>query len=306
MSRIIPYMAEMDAQPRKRRALFGIGRDYAEALEARLAQAEEENAELAGSVRSARLALEEAAGWSERLPEALRELASLAAGEVADGDVEQTLADALLELVGEHLLAGVTIARGEPAGEIESETRENENGRPIRTTVRLGGIAVDATWQPGIEAGADTTGVIEGLCAAVVCSLAGVQGARTCRDMVTQLADARALARHLALRQRLGEPAALVRVTVDGRSVIAYRELYGRLAWSASLAQAAGVLERIARAHGGQAYQTGERELRLLVDLDQGEQACQLAEDALAEGEGEGEGEGEDGGLVFRVELVER
>jgi hypothetical protein len=300
MSRIIPYMAETDSQPRKRRALFGIGKDYAEALEARLAQAEAQNAELAGSLRSARLALDETAGWSERLPDALRELASLAAGEVADGNVEQTLADALLRLAGEHLLSSVTIARGEPAGELESETRQNENGRPIRTTVRLGGIAVDATWQPGIEAGADTTGVIERLCAAVVCSLAGVQGAPTDRDMVTQLADARALARHLALRQRLGEPAALVRVTVDGRSVIAYRELYGRLAWSASLAQAAIVLERIARAHGGQAYQTGERELRLLVDLDQGEQACGLAEDALAEGEGE------DGGLVFRVELAQR
>jgi hypothetical protein len=299
MSRIIPSMAETDAQPRKRRALFGIGKEYAEALETRLAQTEEENAELAGSLRSARLALDETAGWSKRLPEALRELASLAAGEVMDSDAEQTLADALLRLAGEHLLSSVTITRGEPGAEIESETRENENGRPIRTTVRLGAIVVDATWQPGIEAGADTTGVIEGLCAAVVCSLAGVQGARTDRDVVTQLADRRALARHLALRQRLGEPAALVRVTVDGRSVISYRELYGRLAWSASLAQAAGVLERIARAHGGQAYQTGERELRLLVDLDLAEQACRLAEEALAE-------DGEDGGLLFRVELAQR
>lgn len=300
MSRIIPSMAEMDAQPRKRRALFGIGKEYAEALETRLAQTEAENAELAGSLRSARLALDETAGWSARLPQALRELASLAAGEVSDSDAEQTLADALLRLAGEHLLSSVTITRGEPAGEIESETRENENGRPIKTSVRLGGIAVDATWQPGIEAGPDTTGVIEALCAAAVCSLAGVQGARSDRDVVTQLADARALARHLALRQRLGEPAALVRVTVDGRSVIAYRELYGRLAWSASLAHAAGVLERIARAHGGQAYQTGERELRLLVDLEAGEQACELAEDALAGDEGE------DGGLVFRVELAQR
>jgi hypothetical protein len=293
-------MGDMDAQPSRRRALFGINRYYTEALEERLQEAKDANVQLARNLRSAQLALKETTGWTERLPDALRELARLAAGEIEDGDTEGMLASALLQVAGEHLLSGVHIARGDPDGRLERETQRNENGRPVKTTVRLGGIALDATWQPGIDAGPDTTNVIEGLCEAVVCSLAALAGARTHRDTVTQLADERSLARHLALRQRLGQPVAIVRVTVDGQSTIAYQELYGRLAWSASLAQTAGTLERIARAHGGQAYQTGERELRLLTDLDQAEQACQLIEEALAKDEGD------DGGLSFRVELMRR
>jgi GGDEF domain-containing protein len=202
----------------------------------------------------------------------------------------------VLALAGEHLVASVNVTSGEPTGEIERETRRNENGRPIRTIVKLGACVVDCTWQPEVEAGPDTTGIVEGLCTAVVCSLAGVAGARAQRDVVTQLGDRRALARHLALRQRLGEPAALVLITVDGESAIRHRELYGRLAWSASLAQSASVLERIARVHGGQAYQTAERELRLLVDAEEAEAACRLAEEALAEDED----------LVFRVGIAQQ
>jgi hypothetical protein len=293
-------MGDTDAQPSRRRALFGINRDYTEALEESLQEAKDANAQLARNLRSAQLALKETTGWTKRLPDALRELARLAAGEIEEGDAEGTLASALLQVAGEHLLSGVQIERGEPDGRLQRETQRNENGRPVKTRVRLGGIVLDATWQPAIGAGPDTTSVIEGLCEAVVCSLAALAGAHTHRDTVTQLADERSLARHLALRQRLGEPVAIVRVTVDGESTIAYRELYGRLAWSASLAQTAGALERIARAHGGQAYQTGERELRLLTDLDQAEQACQLIEEALAQNEGD------DSGLSFRVELMRR
>ena len=84
--------------------------------------------------------------------------------------------------------------------------------------------------------------------------------------------------RHLALRQRLEQPCELVAVSVDERSAIRHRELYGRLAWDASLADAASVLDRLARAHGGQAYHTADREFRLLVDLEQGEEACELTE----------------------------
>jgi GGDEF domain-containing protein len=289
-------VVERDAQPQRRRALFGVHREYADALEQRLARAEEENAALAASLRSARAALGESAGWSERLPGALRELARLAAGEQGGEDTESRLASAVLALAGEHLVASVNVTSGEPTGEIERETRRNENGRPIRTIVKLGACVVDCTWQPEVEAGPDTTGIVEGLCTAVVCSLAGVAGARAQRDVVTQLGDRRALARHLALRQRLGEPAALVLITVDGESAIRHRELYGRLAWSASLAQSASVLERIARVHGGQAYQTAERELRLLVDAEEAEAACRLAEEALAEDED----------LVFRVGIAQQ
>jgi hypothetical protein len=132
--------------------------------------------------------------------------------------------------------------------------------------VRLGACAVDCTWQPGVDAGLDTTEVIEGLCAAVVCSLAGVAASRAERDEVTQLGDDRSLSRHLALRNRLDEPAAILRVTVDGQSSIEHEELYGRLALSASLADAAAVMDRLGRSYGGQAYQTDDGEFRVLVD----------------------------------------
>lgn len=305
----------------RRKALLGIRREYVEALEdlahaqerileqteKDLTEANEANVELAGNLQSARLALNESAGWSERLPEALRELADLAAGATPDEDAGQALADAVMALAGEHLIGGVQIVRGDPEGTIERETSRNENGRPVKTTVRLGGIVLAASWQPGVDAGPDTTDVVESMCEAVVCSLAGVEGARTDRDTVTQLADGRALARHLALRQRLREPVAIVQVTVGAQSVIEYRELYGRLAWSASLAHAAGMLERIARANGGQAYQTGEREMRMLVDLGQAEQARQLAEEALADSEEAGrEGAGEHWHVVFEVEILNR
>lgn len=294
-------MPEKDVKPQRRRALFGVQREYADALEARLAQteqslaqAEAENAGLTEDLLSARLALKESTGWSERLPAALRELASLAAGELDGEDGEQDLAEAVLTLAGEHLLASVDIKRGDPTGEIEHETQRNENGRPIRTSVRAGSCAVDCTWQPGIEAGPDTAEVVESLCMAVVCSLAGVEGSRAQRGVVTQLGDKRSLARHLALRQRLEQPVQLVLVTVDGQSAISYRELYGRLAWSAGLAHTAGVLDRLARSHGGQAYQTADREFSLLVDAEEAEQACELTEDALIDQDG----------LMFRVEIA--
>jgi GGDEF domain-containing protein len=296
-------MAGEDGRPRRRHALFGVAGKYVEALEQALTQTQSdlssvraENAELTSSLNSARHALDESAGWSARLPGALRELGALAGGELDPEDAQQRLAAAVLALAGEHLLASVDVSIGEPAGDLQATTDRNQNGRPVRSTVRLGGCIVDCTWQPGVDAGPDTTQVIEGLCTAVVCSLAGVATARAERELVTQLGDKRALARHLALRQRLAQPAALVRVTVDGHSAIAHRELFGRLAWNASLADAASTLERLARAHGGQAYQTDDREFRLLVDSENAEQACELAEGALVDYDG----------LIFRVSVVEQ
>jgi hypothetical protein len=295
-------MPGKDAEPRRKAALFGVQRAYVDTLEASLAETEQalaraqaENAGLTEDLQSARLALKETAGWSERLPAALEKLASLAAGDLPEEYAEQDLAEAVLELIGEHLLASVAIKRGDPTGEVESETQRNENGKPIRTSVRAGACQVSCTWQPGIQAGPDTAEVVESLCRAVVFSLAGVEGARVERDVVTQLGDSRSLARHLALRRRLAQPAAIVNVTVDGQSVIVYGELYGRLAWSASLADAASVLDRLARLHGGQAYQVGSRCFRVLVDVDRVEQARELVMEALEECEG----------LVFAV-VVDR
>jgi hypothetical protein len=77
-------MAAQHDQPRLRRALLGIRREDVQALQARLAETQDRNAELASNLESARLALGEAAGWSDRLPAALRDLATLAAGESVD------------------------------------------------------------------------------------------------------------------------------------------------------------------------------------------------------------------------------
>ncbi len=292
-----------ESQPQRKRALFGVQSEYVDALERRLAQTEQslseakhENEGLNEDLHSARLALRETAGWSERLPEALETFASLAGGELPEEYAEQVLAEAVLELAGEHLLASVDIKHGEVAGEVEHETKRNEQGRPIRTTVRAGTNTVNCTWQPGVDAGPDTAEVVESLATAVVCSLAGVENARTERDTVTQLGDRRSLARHIALRQREQRSVELINVTVDRESTVEYRELFGRMAWSAGLAQTAAILDDLARDHGGQAYQRADREFSLLVDATEAEQACEQTEAALSDQEG----------MVFRIEIARR
>jgi hypothetical protein len=274
-------------------------------LEARLANTESDletahakNAEQADDLQSTRLALEETTGWTERLPAALETLAALAAGDTDNeqGDPGRRLAAAVLGLAGEHLLSGVEVSIGEPRGELQRETSVNENGRPVRTAARIGACAVDCTWQPGVDAGRDTTEIVEKLAAAVVCSLVGVASTRATREIVTQLGDGKALARHLALRNRQNQPVAIVDVSVSGESRISYQELFGRMAWDASLADAASTLDRVARAYGGQAYQTADRDFRLLVDVDQAEQTQDQAAEALEEYDG----------LIFRVSIAQR
>jgi hypothetical protein len=296
-------MAASDEQPRLRRLPLGFWRGEIEALQARLATTEQvvaelsdENDTLTSELSSARLALNETAGWSERLPVALGDLANLAAGKPTDEDTQARLAAAVLELAGEHLIAKVDVSIGQPAGQLYRDTDYNENGRPIRTIVRLGACSVNCTWQPAAEAGLDTALVIEGLCAAVVCSLAGVATTRVARHEVTQLGDERALSRHLALRHRLQQPCELVAVSVDEQSSIAHSELFGRLAWTASLADLAAKLDRLARAHGGQAYHTADREFQLLVDAEDAEPTRELAETALEDYDG----------LIFSVSVVRR
>ena len=52
----------------------------------------------------------------------------------------------------------------------------------------------------------------------------------------------------------------------------------------------------MARANGGQAYQTGDRDFRLLVDADQAEQTQDQAAEALEDYDG----------LIFRVSIAQR
>jgi hypothetical protein len=297
------HRAPRPREPRRRTALLGVNNEYVDALEhaltttrQRLATARAENEQLTHDLDSAHAALDHSTAWSERLPAAVRELASLAAGRSGDDEAGSTLAAAILALAGEELLASVEVSAGEPAGELRCDTHFNDNGRPVSTIVRLGGCVVDCTWQPAAQAGPDTANVVEGLCEAVVCSLAAVATARSRRDVVTQLADERSLRRHLALRERLGRSASLVRVVVDKQSAVEHRELFGRLAWSAALADAANALERIATQNGGQAYQASNKEFHLLVDADRAEQAHEQAETALVDCDG----------LIFDVDVAEQ
>jgi hypothetical protein len=291
-------MAGESVHPQLRWVPFGFRRAGVEALqtrlvdtEAALADARQENAELTTDLSSARLALNETAGWSERLPLALEELASLAGGRALDEQSSSRLAASIVAVAGEHLIAAVDVGFGDPTGELAQATTRNDNGRPVRTVVQLGECVVDCTWQPGVDAGEDTTRIVEGLCAAVVRSLAGVAASRVERHLVTQLGDERAFHRHLALRARLEAPAATVDVVVDPQSQLKHSELYGRKAWEAALARAAAELDRLARAHGGQAYHVEDLAFALLVDEQSLDAVVAAAEEELADYDG----------LIFRV-----
>jgi hypothetical protein len=264
-----------DDQLRMRRALLGVNREDVDALQSRLAETVSELAdtriekkELSVELQSARQALGESAGWSERLPLAVERLGLLAAGELERGEQEDRLAAAVLAVGGEHLLSSVEIEIGDPTGELARGTECNQNGRPIRTLVKLGRCVVDCTWQPGVDAGKDTTGIVEALCVAVVHSLASAVTVPSERVVLTQLGDERSCRRQLALRARLSEPTGVVEVAIDEGCVAPHSELYGREAWSAALARAAAALEAIARAHGGQAYHVSDFRFRLVVDED--------------------------------------
>lgn len=284
-------MAADNDQPQLRRVWFGgFHRGDVEALqtylastEADLGQARSQNAELTRNVESARLALGDAAGWSERLPTAVQELSRLAAGDLGGKDRDGRIASAVLAVAGEHLIAGVEVSLGEPTGELQHATTWNENGRPVRTVVQQGECALDCTWQPAAEAGQDTAGIIESLCEAVVCSLVSTITSRVEREVVTQLGDHRSLKRHEALRIRQGQPAGTVSVVADEASAATHTELYGREAWSAALALAAAALDQIARDHGGQAYQLSKRGFVLLVDAADVDAVAAAAEEELAD-----------------------
>jgi len=256
------------------------------ALAEHLAARDAENTRLTADLHSAHLALAETAGWSQRLPLALAELAGLAAGNALDDQTSSRLAASLLALAGEHLIASVEVAFGNPTGELAKATTRNDNGRPVRTVVQQGQCVVDCTWQPGVDAGEDTSRIVEALCAAVVCSLAGLAASRVKRHLVTQLGDERAYHRHLALRARLDTPTATIDILVDPHSQLAHSALYGRKAWEAALARAAAELDRIAHLHGGQAYHVSDLAFALLVDEQHLDRVVGAAEEELADYDG--------------------
>lgn len=138
----------------------------------------------------------------------------------------------------------------------DQHTEWREPNVPQSTDVRVGTRLCRCTWADTATAGEETTTVIESLCRAVLFSLAGLDAARD-RDqrwIVTQLADGRAYDRGKALRERLAQPTATLTIHVDRASVGEHYEVYGQIAWEASFADAAAVMEEVANRAGGQVY----------------------------------------------------
>ncbi len=278
-----PEPAEPPPTPTLRRAwLGGIRREDAEAVQQELA---ETSARLATTTQ----ALKESTTWAERLPAALADLARLAAGNVEWEDPETHFAAAIKTLAGDSLLTTVEMARiyaDSPTGQ-DQHTEWQARDAPQRTDVRVGTRLCRCTWTPEARAGEETTTVIEHLCRAVLFSLAGLDASRD-RDqrwIVTQLADGRACNRAMALRERLAQPTATVRIRVDQTSAGEHYEVYGQIAWEASMADAAAVMEEVANRAAGQAYQTHEYAFTLLLDPTRAQEAVTELRERLADRE---------------------
>ena len=257
--------APAPTQPLRRAWLGGVRREDAAALQQELT---ETRVRLATTTQ----ALKESAGWAERLPAALSDLARLAAAGSAWEDPETHFAAVIRDLAGHHLLAEVEIASvyaDSPTDQSE-QTEWRAPEAPLRTDVRVGTRLCRCTWADAATAGEETTTVIESLCRAVLFSLAGldVAGERDQRWIVTQMADGRACTRALALRERLSLPTAIVAIYADPESAGEHREVYGQIAWEASFADAGAVIEEAANRAGGQAYQTYKRTFAIVLDPD--------------------------------------
>jgi hypothetical protein len=281
--------------PVLRGVLFGgVRREDALRLRERLEVSEAE-------LRDARLALDESAGWARRLPLALDALTRLAGGE-SEADVDtpsfERLAGAVHEVVGHHLLASVeaSYANSDVRMELAEHTDWEGPARPRVSEVRVGTRVLRCTWEPSALAGEQTVAVLVGLCRAVLLTMVGIEGAgsRQRRSNVTQLGDAGALGRHLALRRRFGRPTRELSVRADTSEAGEYRELFGRVSWQATFAAVAVTLQEVAYGCGGDAYEFNEWAFGVLVDADRVEDArAQLIERL-------------DGGEVrFDVRLVE-
>ncbi|HSZ14388.1 MAG TPA: hypothetical protein VK790_10185 [Solirubrobacteraceae bacterium] len=269
-----------------RGALFGgVRRGDVAALQERLADTE-------ARLRGARLALDESAGWARRLPLALDALTRLAAGEredAVDTPAFERLAGVVREVIGEHLLASVEAfyVSSETSVEFAVHTDWEGPARPRVTEVRVGKRVLRCGWAPGVLAGEDTVAVVAGLCRAVLLTMVGVEGAgrREGRSSVTQLGDAQSLVRHLALRRRFGYATSELTVVADTSEAGEYLELFGRISWQATFAEAAATLQEVAYGCGGEAYQCNEWEFCVVVDPDRAEEARAQLEARLRGGE---------------------
>lgn len=227
--------------------------------------------------------LKESVGWSHRLPVALSELTRLVAGRAERDGLFERLARAVHEVVGAHLLASVTLSTTDWVAQASQHTERDGAAGPLYTSALLGDRAISGTWEPAADPSVETVEVVEALCAAALCSLAGLAEAeeREQRGVVTQLGDAHAHARHLALRERLGQATGELSVAVREESAGEKRSLFGRIAWQASFADVGATLEEIAHRYGGQTYQLGPYSFWMLIDRDCATQAQAEVEERL-------------------------
>jgi len=235
---------------------------------------------------SLRTGLDERVGWVHRVPDALAELARIAAGTPDPHDRCERLEQAIFAAIGPRLLTGVQIG---PAAQphMAQQTQTDTTGSPVCTTTQLRDRAVICHWSPRLYGEQDAVAIVEQLSWAALRALAGFDQARLreSRGIVTQLGDETSLRRHLALRERLGEPFAHVTINVSEGSAGKCRALFGEIAWNAGFAEAGATLEEIARRHGGQAYQVGPVRFAIVIDHDREEQARAEATKRLTAGE---------------------
>lgn len=266
----------------------------AKALEAKLAHADQTmRAELAGiqkavtvaqerietlrlveEARQRRLsdALADAASVVEGLPFAITELAAL----VEPGSPEPD--DRHVEIVVRRLFprlverVSVTAADRAPTKFVKALTDAPHGRRTWKAnTVGEGGerpldvsgaLAIDvvvlARYRADVYADGDVPSLVERICHALAASLATRRRARlraSDRGRVTMLADESALDRLRALHRAQGLQPTHVSLQLGAQLDDEQVGLFGAAAWNAHIFDCAGQLDRLAREHGGEAFE---------------------------------------------------
>ena len=193
----------------------------------------------------------------------------------------------VLAVAGEHLIAGVEVGFGDPTGDLSQATTRNDNGRPdphgraARAVRRRLHLATRRRRRRGHDP--DRRGP---LC----CRRALARGCRrvACSPVISSRSSATSApftatsrCAHAWRRPLPRSPSSSIR-----RASSRTAELYGRKAWEAALARAAAELDRLARAHGGQAYHVEDLAFALLVDEQHLDTVVAAAEEELADYDG--------------------
>jgi hypothetical protein len=217
-------------------------------------------------------ALVDAAAVVDGLDFAIKELAALA--DPHGGRAENQHLELVLRRLFPRLVAAVSISGAESVSPTMVTALSNAAGgrrtweadeiteageRPLDASGALAnGVVVLARYEPQTFPDGDIPGLVERVCHALAGSLAARRRAQAQagdRDRVTLLADGSALERLRVLRESQGCEVALVGVQLGSQLNDTQLGLYGGPAWSATLFDLAGQLDRLARDHGGEAFE---------------------------------------------------